>query len=58
MLGVCLGILGGWVGSALGAGGAVGRSVPWGGMMVSFDTNLAVYAMNTASEFHRATIGF
>jgi hypothetical protein len=27
-------------------------------MMVSFDTNLAVYAMNTASEFHGAALQF
>jgi len=27
-------------------------------MMVSFDTNLAVYAMNTASEFHKPAFGF
>ncbi len=26
--------------------------------MVSFDTSLAVYAMNTASEFHGAALGF
>jgi len=27
-------------------------------MMVSFDTSLAVYAMNTASEFQKAALGF
>ena len=27
-------------------------------MIVSFDTNLAVYAMNTASEFHGAALQF